>query len=544
MPTMTTLASCSICCETYSSHVRKPVACGQCDLVACAACVCRYLLAQTSDAACMGCRTPWDRSKLAEVLPKGFVNGKLKAWREQVLFEREKAMLPATQPLVAAKRSLPTLEEECAASHKVMRNCLMVQRACHRLSDLKRDEEFNGHRHRGCVKILCEAGFGPLRMETFKNVVAAVQQQTEDAMTNNGLQAGYLWNVKNTLNQGIEPVSFAEYTARRNPRAPQAFAGSYKPTFIRPCPAPECRGFLAATTFACGTCDAKACKSCHELLPQGGADDHICHADNVASAKLLMKDTKPCPKCVVPIYKIDGCDQMWCSSCHTAFSWASGVIETRHVHNPHYYAWMRQNGGMPRAPGDVPPGEAQQPACHEGAGQVVYLTDVILWLNACGLCKDTVVYGRVFALHMLMNHSRTVEIPRYTATHLALNNFDLRIAYLENTMTQKNFRREIQKREKRHQKMQAILHVFDMLVLVLGDLFRLHLRTKTQASAEALCDEATTFLDYTNECFADVAKQFQNCTPFIELKTCQDRPHICEMEVKTFGRGHLNIRGL
>lgn len=51
------------------------------------------------------------------------------------------------------------------------------------------------------------------------------------------------------------------------------------------------------------------------------------------------------------------CDQMFCSQCHTAFSWRTGEIETGRIHNPHYFQYLRTLAGgneIRREPGDIP----------------------------------------------------------------------------------------------------------------------------------------------------------------------------------------------
>jgi hypothetical protein len=118
----------------------------------------------------------------------------------------------------------------------------------------------------------------------------------------------------------------------------------------RKCPDSECRGYLS-TQWKCGLCEKWACPECHVIKGDTRDTEHTCDPDTLATAKLLDKDTKPCPKCSTPIHKIEGCDQMWCTQCHTGFSWRRGTIENR-VHNPHYYEWQRQNGGG-RAPRNV-----------------------------------------------------------------------------------------------------------------------------------------------------------------------------------------------
>ena len=120
----------------------------------------------------------------------------------------------------------------------------------------------------------------------------------------------------------------------------------------RPCPKENCRGFLSSQ-WKCSVCDMWTCPECHQLKGFTRDAHHTCNPDDVATAKLLNSDTKPCPSCRTPIHKLVGCDQMWCTQCHTGFSWRSGAIQTR-VHNPHFFEWQRQNNGgvAPRRPGD------------------------------------------------------------------------------------------------------------------------------------------------------------------------------------------------
>ena len=127
-----------------------------------------------------------------------------------------------------------------------------------------------------------------------------------------------------------------------------------KKRFIMPCPSEECRGFLS-NQYKCELCSIHACPKCLECIGTDKNADHTCNEDNVKSAEMIRKETRPCPSCGTRIYKIDGCDQMWCVECHTAFSWNTGNIDNGRVHNPHFYEHRRNqnNGIIARAPGDV-----------------------------------------------------------------------------------------------------------------------------------------------------------------------------------------------
>lgn len=114
-----------------------------------------------------------------------------------------------------------------------------------------------------------------------------------------------------------------------------------KKVYIKKCTIPDCNGYLNKD-WKCGLCDANICKMCHEEIKTDD-DNHICNEDLKKTIKLLDKDTRSCPKCNTGIYKIDGCDQLWCTICHTAFSWKTGKIEEGRIHNPHYYSYLREN---------------------------------------------------------------------------------------------------------------------------------------------------------------------------------------------------------
>ena len=88
--------------------------------------------------------------------------------------------------------------------------------------------------------------------------------------------------------------------------------------FIMACPNTDCRGYLS-TQYRCELCELFTCPQCLELVGYSKADPHECDPNSVASAEMIKKDTKPCPSCGVRIFKISGCNQMWCTECKVCF---------------------------------------------------------------------------------------------------------------------------------------------------------------------------------------------------------------------------------
>jgi hypothetical protein len=221
--------------------------------------------------------------------------------------------------------------------------------------------------------------------ERSKACMATLRHQIETEYLNesrrtelNNQQRALHWTLAN-LKSRIYNMKLGIFTAANASPIPV-------PKFIRSCVNESCNGFLNEDWF-CTLCNHSTCKECNCLIKKGSPlegsvsttvlplegsvsttlEQHTCNPDDVASAKLINTDTKPCPTCKTGIYRISGCNQMWCIQCHTAFDWTTGKIET-YIHNPHYYEWMRATGkNIPRAQGDYPGGQRQQhiPMIHD-----------------------------------------------------------------------------------------------------------------------------------------------------------------------------------
>jgi hypothetical protein len=382
----------------------------------------------------MQCHRLWDREILGSMVTKAWVNTVYKSHREQVLFDRERAMLPATQERAQAE----------IAARKLDRT--------------------NGQ------------------------LVALVQQMQDDIRTNEQMarRMRYLGRVD---------VGRANENAPITARAPSRF--------MRGCPKDGCRGFIRSN-MVCGICDTRCCQRCLEMLPNTDTPNHCCKPEDVETANMLRQETRPCPKCASPIFKLDGCDQMWCTACNTAFSWRTGIIETGRVHNPHFYEWMRQGGREMREPGDIPCGG---------------LPDIIIirhWMSSAfgnepvetnpGRAMMRIMEGnestpllrRVYSTHRNIVHAENVLLHRFRPE--PINNTELRVAFLVGDISEVQMRAQLQKKEKAFRKQQAIHSVLEMMTVAAGDVYRNHLaKSCTEEAVNAMMDELEQLRTFGNE---------------------------------------------
>jgi hypothetical protein len=272
-----------------------------------------------------------------------------------------------------------------------------------------------------------------------------------------------------------------------------------KELFVRACPVENCRGFLS-TALKCGTCEGYACKHCH--LPKSSKydEDHTCNADTVATIKLLASDTKACPACSTPIYKIQGCDQMYCTQCHTAFSWLKGTIERGTIHNPHYYEWQRS--------------QQKENKQQTRGGEFALCGGIVpLKLLERVLSKKNITSSWVLSAHRLVNHILYVELPRFPNNANPLNNTDLRVSFLLQEISEVQLISKIKKKMKKQEKDGSIHMILSMFTTIMIDLFGNIVNDENNMLHHI--HSMKELRTYTNTCLHKIKHRFKGVAPFI-----------------------------
>lgn len=233
-------------------------------------------------------------------------------------------------------------------------------------------------------------------------------------------------------------------------------------TIVKRCPSNNCRAFLDSD-FKCTLCNISVCKECHQTISEG----HECKKDDIETVKFIKNSAKHCPSCTVPIYKIEGCDQMWCVNCHTAFSWETGNIDNSKIHNPHYFRWLAatDKGRVTRNPLDF--------TCGRDLGEE-FLVNYIK-IQDMITCKYnnpyvTTYYDNVYYFRFIINNMLTYLIPQYQENRQS-KNLQSRIKYILNEIDEDEFKTELFSNEKMTLRNKEILDLITMYIHVCTDIF-------------------------------------------------------------------------
>lgn len=418
---------CDICCVKTTCKRNPILKCSHCDLSACHNCHKKYICESTNDPQCMSCKTAFTQVFLYEHFTKKYMNTIYKESRKNVLFDREKALLPHSQNDVE--------------------NVLQERENQENINKLKEQEK-------------------ELKKQLFE-----IQQKIS-----------FMSNFK------LKKTSVKMYTHK--------------------CVRENCRGFLDEKHY-CSLCESTVCQKCNEIKEE----NHECLQENIETMNLLKSDSKPCPGCGIMITKIIGCNQMWCTNCHTTFNFNTGEKVNGVIHNPHYYEFLRNNGNIQRNPQDIPCGGLPDARVFSRALN-----------NAVNL--DITQGNKLFKIHRNISHIINLElrtIPTNTYDHNLHRN--LRVKYLLNEIDENDFKDFIFKSEKDKIIQKEFGEILTMLTHTSSELLESYIR---QLQNGIICPKST--LDmlenlriYANVNFEKIGKLFNRKYPILSDTFNYDR---------------------
>jgi len=451
---------CTVCCEKYNKTTHLQIACEHaCAFEACKTCIRKYILGTTADPHCMQCHKVWSDKFLVKNLNVTFMRNDYRLHRTELLVQQQLSRLPET--MAAAERTKRT-----RAIQTTLRGF--------------RNEQIQAERHLKELRYSCLHGSKEDKPKYLKDIETA--KETVALLETHIIECRH--------NLAIIDIGGRVGEEKKEERK-----------FIMPCGNTDCRGYLS-TQYKCDLCEHHTCAKCFEHIGLVKEGSHECQPENIESAEFIKKQSKPCPCCGARISKIDGCDQMWCTQCHKAFSWETGNLVSGPVHNPHFYQYQREHGGAPRNPGDV--------VC--GGLPTYYELNQKIAEAALPRRYQDFFYNTVMTIHRLQLH--------FTLTYIVGLQDDTeevyqrrRIEYILQECTRDMFAAGLIHQDKKRKQNTALLHVCELFTTVGTDMFReilLSKKTGEEFAAELmrLVAEYDTLRQYVNEHLKEISMTY------------------------------------
>lgn len=254
--------------------------------------------------------------------------------------------------------------------------------------------------------------------------------------------------------------------------------------FTMHCPTDGCNSFLSSG-WKCHVCNKKYCSKCFEEK----LENHECKKESLETANLIKNDSKPCPNCGIFIHKLEGCDQMWCTECNTAFSWNSGKVINGTIHNPHFFEARRRIG---RNPLDIPCG---------------------------GVPRYSEIGGdpRTFPASLLsiVNDLQGWIEDKYTPREWQVNrdSMNARLSFLRKEINENEMKALLYKRYRQRSFNQQVSDLLTMTHTVVGDDLRSYVQN--QIDLPRLAENTIRILNYTNETLEKICAKYNRTTQFV-----------------------------
>lgn len=254
--------SCPCCANIYNNTFRKELKCPYCPWTSCNMCCRQYILTKAIPQ-CMDCKSVWTDDFLFTVFPKTWVDNDLREHLDEVLVQQEKSLFP----LAVAEIEKDQLEQK--------RKSVQCKRV-HTENLLERITQ-------RCIKLKTQIAL-------FNKVYDSIE---------------YELKCEEQKQLEKEYQSLLEEETKLSDQLGKPIVTKFR----RPCPNHECKGYidLSGENLYCSICKHDFCGRCRYKINKRDTTPHKCDESVIKTLKLLDADTKPCPGCKVPVYKIVGC---------------------------------------------------------------------------------------------------------------------------------------------------------------------------------------------------------------------------------------------
>jgi hypothetical protein len=610
---------CQVCCESFNCTGNQLIHCPWCLYKACKSCHQRYILSSISTPHCMSCRNRWTYKNLLTLFNQSFVTKTFRRQRGQYLLDRSKSHLPMAMPFASVELELKILNDQLKPAIKeftVLRRemrynywppgtnikdreikyqrygelgrqvsamsfqrRLLLQRSyryrnrrSHRTNDsVKHYEEpcpvdnCRGFIEkcnqrcgicrtfvcRRCTKILGkltdpdptpDTNTGPEVKTEPSNITTA---SVEDEELQNALDQIEAMERKDRMNDGDENMDEND----------EYVSGDEEETHISDEKIPDVLENDEKTLENASTLTENEKKELRKLK-----NNHECKQEDIDSVKEIRNHSRPCPSCKSRIFRISGCDTMWCTRCNTGFNWRTGLVITdaRDLHNPHYIDFVRNNPSfqynhtrpastspttadthtptptpmpmpMPTQPQSQPQFHPPTPPtienmenpCDRVTLETIQLpssSDLMVHIHTLDLAMRTIITS----FQQQMGHVRWLARRKF----LDANRYDeveYALRYVTNRWDEKRWRIQVEHHDRFRQTNQEYVDVIMTWMVVMNDLFATHI-TRLPYRAEISVPNAKHFIkqmrhisEYTNNTLSEMDKMYKRKTIVIAI---------------------------
>jgi hypothetical protein len=572
--------SCEVCCEDFNTTKFCLIVCPRCPYRACKSCHERYLLSSISVPHCMNCRNRWTYKDLLTLFSPTFVNTTFRKQRGKYLLDRAKSHIPLAMPYVETELELKKINDELkplfAECKELRKNMHAIRYSSSTKDQKKLDTLYMSYYSKSLLlsqknqikNTLIQSSYSRRnrrRTETYTAFeepcpVNDCRGFIEKATSRCGICKTFVCRKCTHVLGKMTSVQTKLIVDKKENEIHRAYTDEDLDNIISQFEHEEKNehldddGFedtdekMTITDEKMTITDEKMTVADQKTSSDEINDDHeisgltpdekkqltklkkahTCKQEDIDSVKEIRQHSRACPNCKARIFRISGCDTMWCTKCNTGFNWRTGVIikDARDLHNPHYIDFVRSNPGFQyttnaneeKKAADHKTNQVLDNPCDRITIETIQLPIMsTVYRNADIIPGDNRLRTIIVGFQQQMLHVRDYARRKF-ATGNQYDEIDYALRYLTKQWDEKRWRIMIEHHDRFRQTNQEYIDVILTWLVVMNDLFTIHLSSKLKdKDAVHFIEQMKKITEYTNQTLLDMNKLYKRKTTLIEM---------------------------